>query len=160
MQIAATLMIDPELCVLDEPFSGLDPVNLRLIRKLIRERRRAGRCTILSTHQMNLVEKLCDRVGLIHRGKLVVYGEVNEVRRRYSLPEVRVALGGNLPELDGVVRSTAEGPGRWRLLLDRGASAQSILQQLLAAGTTVDRFERILAPIEDIFVQVVEGAAA
>ncbi len=160
VQIAATLMIDPELCVLDEPFSGLDPVNLRLIRKLIRERRRAGRCTILSTHQMNLVEKLCDRVGLIHRGKLVVYGEVNEVRRRYSLPEVRVALGGNLPELDGVVRSTAEGPGRWRLLLDRGASAQSILQQLLAAGTTVDRFERILAPIEDIFVQVVEGAAA
>ncbi len=158
VQIAATLMIEPELCVLDEPFAGLDPVNLRLIQDLIRERRLAGRSTILSTHQMNLVETLCDRVGLIHRGRLVVYGEVEEVRRQYSQPEVRVELGGPLPELPGVLRTVEEGSRRWRLLLSADYSSQQVLARLLESETPVSRFEKVLAPIEDIFVQVVGGA--
>src|SRR5688572_27961983 len=76
VQIASVLMNDPELCVLDEPTTGLDPVNVRLVQDLLHERRSRGRTTILSTHHMNQVETLCDRVALIHRGRLVVYGEV------------------------------------------------------------------------------------
>ena len=88
VQIAAVLLSDPELCVLDEPTTGLDPVNVRLVQDLLLERRRQGRTTILSTHQMNQVEALCDRVALINQGRLMVYGDVDEVRRRHSLPEV------------------------------------------------------------------------
>ncbi len=157
VQIATTLLVDPELCVLDEPFSGLDPVNLRLVQDLIRDRRRAGRATILSTHQMNLVETLCDRVGLIHQGKLMVYGEVTEVRQRYSLPEVRLELDGPLPELTGIDGATEEKPQHWRLLLEESCAPQDILRQLLERGVPVNAFSRVLAPIEDIFVHVVRG---
>ena len=90
VQIIATLFTEPEICVLDEPFSGLDPLNVRMVQDLIQELKEAGRTIILSTHRMNQVEVLCDRVALIHRGELMVYGEVGGVRERYSLPEVRV----------------------------------------------------------------------
>ena len=96
VQIASALLAEPELCVLDEPFSGLDPVNVRMVQELILDRRRAGRTTILSTHQMNMVETLCDRVALIDKGRLMVYGGVDEVRRRFSRPEVRVSAEGSL----------------------------------------------------------------
>src|SRR5690606_21542511 len=90
VQIASVLMCVPELGVLDEPKTGLEPVNVRLVQDFLFERRQQGRTTILSTHHMNQVEALCDRVALINRGRLVVYGAVDDVRRRHSLPEVRV----------------------------------------------------------------------
>ena len=113
VQIAAVLLSDPELCVLDEPTTGLDPVNVRLVQELLQERRRNGRTTILSTHQMNQVEALCDRIAMINRGQLMVYGEVDEVRRHHSLPEVRVHARGPLPAVPpSRARSTmAEGRG-------------------------------------------------
>ena len=117
VQIASTLLFEPELCVLDEPFAGLDPMNVRLVQDLIQDRRRAGQTTILSTHQMNMVEALCDRVALIHKGEVMIYGEVSDVRHRFSLPEVRVGLDGPLPAVEGVERSTRENDSTWRLLL-------------------------------------------
>ena len=156
VQIAATLLAEPELCVLDEPFSGLDPLNVRLVEQLIEERRHAGRTTVLSTHQMNQVEALCDRVALIDRGSLKVYGEVAEVRRRYSFPEVRVRLQGPLPAVAGVVRAEPEGDSTHRLLLEDGTEPPEILAALVRAGARVERFEPVLAPMEDIFVRVVE----
>jgi ABC-2 type transport system ATP-binding protein len=155
VQIATTLFTDPELCVLDEPFSGLDPVNVRLVQDLIQERRKAGRTTILSTHQMNQVEALCDRVALIHRGQLMVYGEVDEVRRRYSLPEVRVGLEGEPPALPVIEKAVREEDSTWRLLLHEGTEPREFLAELVRGGARVDRFERVLAPMEDIFIRVV-----
>jgi len=160
VQIAASLMTEPEVAILDEPFSGLDPVNVRLVKELIQERRQRGLTTILSTHQMNMVEELCDRVGLIHRGRLVLYGEVDEVRRRHSPPEVRISLGGELPRLEGAAEIHPEGERSWRLRLADPDGAARILRQLVEAGADVQRFERVLAPMEDIFISLVEGAAA
>ncbi len=160
IQIATTLLADPDLCVLDEPFSGLDPLNVRLVRDLIQERRRRGQTTILSTHQMNMVEALCDRVGLINKGRLVAYGEVAEVRRRYSLPEVRVGLQGELPTLHGVKSVVHEGDSTWRLLLDTGTEPHDVLSALVQAGVPVDRFEKVLAPMEDVFIRVVQEEQA
>jgi ABC-2 type transport system ATP-binding protein len=157
VQIAATLLSEPDLCVLDEPFSGLDPVNTALIRDLIAEIRDSGRTTILSTHQMSMVETLCDRVALLSDGRLVVYGEVNEVRRRYSAPEVRVTLEGPLPDLSGLERVVAESERTHRLLLAPNTDAQSVLSELVASGARVERFERVLAPMEDIFIRVVQN---
>ena len=160
VQIAATLLCEPELCVLDEPTTGLDPVNVRLVEDLIQERRRNGKTTILSTHQMNQVEELCDRVALIHKGRLMVYGEVNEVRQHYSLPEVRIRMEGAPPALPGIERATSEGDSSWRLLLRDGTRPSDVLAALVREGVAVDRFEKVLAPMEDIFVRVVQEGGA
>jgi ABC-2 type transport system ATP-binding protein len=156
VQIASALLVDPDLCVLDEPFAGLDPVNLRLIQELILERKAHGKTTILSTHQMSQVETLCDRVGLIHQGELMVYGGVDEVRRRFSLPEVRIDIEGELPSLDGVKQAFPENGTVWRLLLSPEVRADNILKQLVQLRVPVNRFEKVLAPLEDIFVRVVQ----
>jgi ABC-2 type transport system ATP-binding protein len=160
VQIAATLLADPQLCVLDEPFSGLDPVNVRLVEQLIEERRQRGKTTILSTHQMNQVEELCDRVALIHRGSLEVYGEVGEVRRRHSPHEVRVAIEGRLPGLNGVEHVVDEGGSTFRLSLHDGTEPRAILAQLVQAGAHLERFEKVLTPMEEIFIRVVQGGTA
>lgn len=159
VQIAATLLAEPDVCVLDEPSTGLDPVNVRLVEDLIRERRRSGKTTILSTHQMNTVESLCDRVALIHRGKLMVYGDVAEVRQRYSLPEVRVEIAGEPPAVPEVASATRDGEATWRLRLRDGTAPHEALRALIAAGARVDSFERILAPMEEIFIRVVQETA-
>jgi ABC-2 type transport system ATP-binding protein len=155
VQIASVLFTDPELCVLDEPTSGLDPVNVRLVQDLLLERRRNGRTTILSTHQMNQVEALCDRVALIHQGRLMVYGEVDEVRRGHSRPEVRVHARGSLPAVEGVTAVADEGEGVWRLMLPEGVAPSEVLGRLVHSGAVIDSFEPMLAPMEDIFLQVV-----
>jgi ABC-2 type transport system ATP-binding protein len=160
VQIASALLADPDICVLDEPTTGLDPVNVRLVQDLLEERRVQGRTTILSTHQMNQVEALCDRVALINKGQMMVYGEVDEVRRRHSRPEVRVHAAGPLPPLPNVAAITQEGEGEWRLLLSDGTPPHELLTTLVQRGAVIDRFEPVLAPMEDIFLHVVrEGGS-
>ena len=155
VQIAAVLLSDPELCVLDEPTTGLDPVNVRLVQELLLERRRNGRTTILSTHQMNQVEALCDRIAMINRGQLMVYGSVGEVRRDHSLPEVRVHARGPLPAVPAVASTIDDGGGSWRLMLAEGSAPSDALATLVGAGAVIDRFEPMLAPMEDIFLRIV-----
>jgi ABC-2 type transport system ATP-binding protein len=156
VQIASVLVADPDVCVLDEPTTGLDPVNVRLVQDLLQERRQHGRTTILSTHHMNQVEALCDRVALINQGQMMVYGEVDEVRRRHSLPEVRVHAKGPLPELVSLATVTHEGDGEWRLLLTDGTPPDQVLTALVQRGAMIERFEPVLAPMEDIFLRVVQ----
>ena len=160
VQIAATLLPEPDVCVLDEPTSGLDPVNVRLVDDLIRERRREGKTTILSTHQMNQVEDLCDRVALIHRGRLMVYGGVAEVRERHSLNEVSVRAPGPLPAVAGVESMTEVAPSSWRLRLTDGTAPAAVLAGLVGAGARVEAFDRVIAPMEEVFVRVVQEDAA
>jgi ABC-2 type transport system ATP-binding protein len=157
VQIAATLLGDPTLCVLDEPFSGLDPINVRLVQDIIHERRRRGWTTVLSTHQMNQVEALCDRVALINRGKLMVYGRVDEVRERYSSPEVLLRLDGEPPRVPGVSAVARSGNSDWRLRLEEGVAPTEVLRSLVRQGARVEHFERFLAPMEEIFIQVVQA---
>ena len=167
VQLAGTLLCEPELCVLDEPFSGLDPVNVRLVKDLILERKEAGLTTVLSTHQMSMVEELCDRVALIHDGCLVVDGPVAEVRREHSPLEVDVILFGGLPELSQVHSVSpmpprfgqAEGASCLRLGLTSGTRPSDVIAQLLEAGCRVEHFEQVLAGMEDVFLHAV-GAAA
>ena len=160
VQIASVLMSDPELCVLDEPTTGLDPVNVRMVQDLLLERRQRGRTTILSTHHMNQVEALCDGVALINKGRLVVYGTVDEVRRRHSLPEVRVYGSGVLPRVPEISGVVDEAAGVWRLMLSDGTGPADALTALVRAGARIDRYEPMLAPMEDIFLRVVREEAA
>jgi ABC-2 type transport system ATP-binding protein len=160
VQIAAILLSDPELCVLDEPTTGLDPVNVRLVQSLLVERRNHGRTTILSTHQMNQVETLCDRVALIDQGRLMVYGEVDEVRRRYSHPDVIVHASASLPQVPSVTTSAGGGDGVWRVTPAEHASYAQVLSDLVSAGAQITRYEPILAPMEEIFLRVVQERVA
>ena len=155
VQIAACLMTDPELCVLDEPFSGLDPVNVALVTDLIEERRAGGRTTVLSTHMMHQVEALCDRVALIHRGSLVVYGPLDEIRRRYSPHEVIVWTAMDLAAHG--VRATQYKAGGWRVELPPSATPAGYLQELVRNGVLIDRYEPLVARMDEIFVSLVGG---
>lgn len=160
IQIASILLSDPELCVLDEPTTGLDPVNVRLVQALLMERRQNGRTTILSTHQMNQVEALCDRIALINKGQLTEYGRVDEVRRRHSKHEVRVRARAPLPQVPEVSTVIPEGDDVWRLMLSDGVAPAEVLASLVQAGTAIDRFEPMLAPMEDIFLRIVQEGQA
>lgn len=160
VQIAATLMNEPQFCVLDEPFSGLDPVNVALVKELIGERRAKGQTTVLSTHMMHQVEALCDRVALIHRGALMVYGALADIRRQYSGTEV-VIRADREPVVDGLADGLAQlGEGRWRAKLANGTAPHRYLEGLHRAGVVVDHFEPIVATMDEIFLRVVgEGNA-
>jgi ABC-2 type transport system ATP-binding protein len=153
VQIAACLMSDPELCVLDEPFSGLDPVNVALVTDLIEERRASGLTTLLSTHLMHQVEALCDRVALIHRGRLVVYGDLEEIRRRYSPHEVVVWTSMDLGELG--VDAIRGANGSWRVSLPQTETVAGYLHELVRSGVLIDRYEPLVARMDDIFVSLV-----
>ncbi len=159
IQIAGALMTDPELVVLDEPFSGLDPVNTELVKNLIEERRSEGRSTILSTHMMNQVELVCDRVALVNGGELMVYGELNQVRQDYSSPEARIQIDGELPELEEIERVTTESPGVHHLAIRNGHEPPAVLAKLIAKGAVVRRFEEVIATMDEIFIRVVKEAA-
>ena len=155
VQIAACLMTDPELCVLDEPFSGLDPVNVALVTDLIEERRASGKTTVLSTHMMHQVEALCDRVALIHRGRLVVYGRLDEIRQRYSPNEVIIWTATDLLAMG--VRATEHKAGGWRVELPPSETPAGYLNELVRNGVPVDRYEPLVARMDEIFVTLVGG---
>ena len=153
---------DPELCVLDEPTTGLDPVNVRLVQDLLLERRRNGRTTILSTHQMNQVEALCDRVAMINKGQLMVYGAVDEVRRRSLAargPRPRPRPAARRAAAVAIVIDESDG-GLARHAGGRQRAVGRCWPRSSRAGARIDRFEPMLAPMEDIFLRVVrEGRA-
>lgn len=153
VQLAATLQSEPALCILDEPFSGLDPVSTVVVREMIDSLRRAGQTVILSTHQMAMVESLCDRVGLLFQGKLLEYGAVSDVRRRHSQIEVRVGAP-TLPSLLTAARVETDADGTFRIALEPGQTPAQLLSQLVHAGTQVSRFEPVLASMEEIFIRI------
>jgi ABC-2 type transport system ATP-binding protein len=169
VQLVGTLLHEPDLVVLDEPFSGLDPLNARMVKDMILTLKREGRLVVLSTHQMDQVEELCDRIVMIDRGKRVLYGTVREIKKTYT-EEIRNATGrGNVVVIDGegafasmpgVLASEAVG-GAHRLTLDPALKPETFLQAALASGCTVARFEAAPAPLEEIFVHVAsKGEAA
>ena len=104
IQFLATIIHDPQLLILDEPFAGLDPVNTQLLKEIILELRSRGKAIILSTHMMNEVEALCDRILMIHKGRTVLYGELAEIKSRYRNNSVFLKFDGTLDEIEGVVR--------------------------------------------------------
>ena len=159
VQIAGTLLHDPSIVVMDEPFSGLDPINTVFIKDVLRERSRAGGIVILSTHQMPLVESLCDRVAMINQGRLVLYGDLEEIRRSQGAASVLVGADGALGSLPVVDRVEKHG-GLSRVFLRPGARPRDLMDLLVERGIAVEHFEVMRAPVEEIFVRTVEAANA
>ena len=159
IQFAATLVHRPALVVLDEPFAALDPINVGLIKDIVRQRRQQGTTFILSTHQMNQVEELCDHVVMIHQGRVALEGRLSEVKRRFQSNSVLLACEPFPTTLSEVERVEERGDHR-QLYLRNGADPQRLLVQLLALGIKVERFEIATPTLEEVFIQVVQGKAA
>jgi len=157
-QIIAAIAHRPELLVIDEPFTGLDPVNTRLVKELMRDLRDQGTTILMSTHQMHQVEALCDRILLIDGGRNVLYGALDEIRRRYAGDALLVRAAGELPPLPGT-RQASTGNGAVRLILEGDTKPRDVLERLVAAQVEIERFEIALPSLEEVFVQAVEGGA-
>jgi ABC-2 type transport system ATP-binding protein len=156
-QLIAALLHEPDLLVIDEPFSGLDPVNTRLIKDMIKEQAAAGRTVIMSTHQMYQVEALCDRIVLIDHGRSVLYGPVSQIKRDFAANALVVEATGDLTGLPQVLDARQE-DGAWRLSLQTGADPQQVLRALLERpGVKIDRYELAEPSLDDIFITVVTG---
>jgi ABC-2 type transport system ATP-binding protein len=154
VQLCTALIGEPKLLILDEPFSGLDPLNTQLFEDILRERRAAGTTVLLSTHQMNKVEEQCDRALMINRGHMVLYGTVREIRRRYSDHAVLVRTHADPRPVPGV-RSVERFDGDLKLTLEETTTPQTVLRGLLEQGIEFESFALATMPLEDIFVKVV-----
>ncbi|MFW5940561.1 MAG: ABC transporter ATP-binding protein [Chloroflexota bacterium] len=155
-QFVAATMHDPDLIIIDEPFSGLDPVNTRLIKNLIYRMRDRGAGIIMSTHQMHQVEEMCQRILLINHGRRVLYGPLDEIRSRFSSNVVDVSLRGTPQTIRGVQKITAAENGNYRLLLEEKALPEEVLQTLVHdPQLVVERFERVQISLDEIFIRVV-----
>jgi ABC-2 type transport system ATP-binding protein len=163
VQIVGTLLHEPEVVILDEPFTGLDPLNARMVKELIAALKREGRLVVLSTHQMDQVEELCDRIVMIDRGRRVLYGTVREIKKRYA-EEIRASSGhrnvvvvegeGEFATLPGVSEAVALG-GALKLTLSPDLRPERFLERAIAGGMTITHFEAAPTPLEEIFVHVV-----
>ena len=158
-QIINTILHRPELVIIDEPFTALDPINTQMVRELMRELREQGTTIIMSTHQMHQVEELCDRILLIDDGHDVLYGGLDAIRHRFSGHAALVRVTGELPIIPGVQQVMAHN-NVTRLNLAADTAPQDVLQALVAEGVIVERFEIALPTLDEIFIRVVENGEA
>ena len=155
-QVIATLLHQPELLIVDEPFSGLDPVNTQMVKDLLVEQHQQGVTIILCSHQMHQVEELCQRIVLIDHGRVMLYGSLDEIRHRFSGNAVLVRTSAELPGLPGVERVEPVN-GAFKLHLAPGTDPQQILQAFVARKLPVEQFEVAMPDLDEIFIRVVQG---
>jgi len=158
VQFVASILHHPDLVVLDEPFSGLDPVNQDMLRQVIGDLKREGAAVLLSSHRMNLVEELCDRIFLIHRGRRVLYGNLEEIKEAHGEYTVQLRFSGDGTALAGLaaVCDLQLADGRAEFTLSRETSPDAFVRSLPESieirALSVDR-----PPLHDIFVRTIEG---
>jgi ABC-2 type transport system ATP-binding protein len=159
IQFIATLLHDPGLVVMDEPFSGLDPVNATLLQDALLELKANGKAILFSTHRMDQVEKLCDSICLIDSGQAVLSGKVREIKSRYERNHVIVEFEGSAEFLKSDEVAEANNySGHAEITLKPRGDAQKLLHQA-AAMATIYRFELVEPSLEEIFIQTVGGKA-
>lgn len=158
-QFAATILHDPELIIIDEPFSGLDPVNTLLIKELIFEMKAQGKTVIMSTHMMHQVEAMAGRMLMVNRGHRVLYGPVDEIRKQYAAHALYIGGTGDWAALPFAERVTYDEEERANLVMLReGVTPDEALRMIAGnPGLHVERFEVALPSLDDIFIEVVEG---
>jgi ABC-2 type transport system ATP-binding protein len=163
IQFAVTVLHDPDLIIIDEPFSGLDPVNTLVLKDLLLEFRDKGGTIVMSTHQMWQVEEMCNRLLMIHKGQQKLYGAVDDIRKQYAQNAVIVEGTGNWSALPGVakIEPTENGRKGAMLYLQPNSTPEQLLTALVATPDThIERFELAVPSLNDIFIRVVEGQAS
>ena len=157
IQFIATLLHDPGLVVMDEPFSGLDPVNTTLLQDALLELKSQGKAILFSTHRMDQVEKLCDAICLIDNGVAVLSGTMREIKSRYERNHVIVEFDGSADFLKSEEIETANNySGHAEIKLRPHGDAQKLLREATSAAT-IYRFELVEPSLEEIFIETVGG---
>ena len=159
IQFITAVLHDPELLILDEPFSGLDPVNVELLKEIVLELKRSGKTIIFSTHQMEVAEKICDDICLLNRSEKVFEGSLREIKRSFGRNSVAVRCEGGDGVLDdpALVSKVVRHADEAQALLAPGADAQALLNRLIASGANIGKFEMIEPSLNDIFITKVTG---
>ena len=159
IQFIATLLHEPGLIVMDEPFSGLDPVNAVLMERTLLELKDQGKAILFSTHRMDQVEKLCDSICLINNGQAVLKGNLREIKATYERNRVIVEFQGSSAFLNSAEIAEAKNfSGHAEIKLKPNGDAQKLLHEA-AAAATIYRFELVEPSLEEIFIQTVGGKA-
>lgn len=165
IQFVSTILHSPELVILDEPFSGLDPVSAGLLKQIVQELRQQNKTIVFSTHLMEQAEELCDEICLINRGHQILGGSVREIKRGFGWRYVAID-GENFEDVLNVhpsVRQVTRGRDHVEVTLEDQADPQLLLQHLLAKGARITRFELVAPSLNEIFIESVKrtnGSAA
>jgi ABC-2 type transport system ATP-binding protein len=158
IQFIATVIHEPRLLILDEPFSGFDPVNAALLKDEILELKKAGTTILLSTHRMESVELLCDQVAMIHKSKKILDGSIREIKSRFRPLEIRASLQQLNQELPDAWKIEASEEGKVDLLIPlNGQSPNQLLRELMTFGEVIS-FQERFPSMEEIFIQQVNAS--
>jgi ABC-2 type transport system ATP-binding protein len=160
IQFIASLLHDPDLIIMDEPFSGLDPVNASLLMDTLLDLRSQGKAILFSTHRMDQVEKLCDSIALISQGRLVLHGAMREVKSRYPANRIQINFSGDKSFLEHPAIASAKNYGGLAEIkladsVDSATAAQEVLAYAVAPGTRISRFDLSEPTLEEIFIDTV-----
>jgi ABC-2 type transport system ATP-binding protein len=161
VQFITAVLHDPDLLILDEPFSGLDPINVELLKEIVLDLKRSGKTIIFSTHQMEVAEKICDDICLLNRSQKVLEGSLREIKSSFGRNSVAVrCVGGNgVLEDPALVSKLVNHADEAQALLAPGADAQVLLRRLIDSGAVVEKFEMVEPSLNDIFItKVTENA--
>lgn len=157
VQLAAALIHEPELLVLDEPFAGLDPIGVETMAEVLRDASQKGAAVLFSSHQLDLVEDICEDVAIIHKGRVVKAGAVDEIKDRSPVRHLEVELADPsirlIDQIEGVIRAKHDG-GRQSLLVKADVDVRSVLGEALASGQ-VRRFVYTTPSLSEIFLETV-----
>jgi len=161
IQFIAAIIHNPDLIIVDEPFSGLDPVNTKVVKSILLEHKKAGKTIILSTHMMEQAQSLCDRILMINKGSVVLYDTVGSIRKEHRNNSVILEFEGDPEALTGIdsIHRIAEHGTFVELFLKEGEDAQSLLVELVKR-VEVLRFEQSIPSLNDIFIGIVEGGTS
>ncbi len=160
VQFIGTIMHSPDLIIMDEPFSGLDPINAKFLKDVLLELKRKGKTIILSTHLMDQAEKLCDEICLINSGKVVVKGALSEVKRKHRHNSVLLEYAGDASFIEGLpfVKGINDYGNYMEIVLTEKAEPQQLFKAVAASELSVKKFEAAETSLNEIFIDIVGGA--
>jgi len=161
IQFITAVIHDPDVLILDEPFSGLDPVNVELMKEIVLDLKREGKTIIFSTHQMEVAEKICDDICLLNRSRKVFEGSLREIKSSFGRNSVAVRCEGGDGVLDdpALVSKLVRHADEAQALLASGADAQTLLKRLIDSGAVIGKFEMVEPSLNDIFITKVTEPA-
>ena len=155
IQFITTILHDPEFLILDEPFSGLDPINTDILKEIILELKSQGKIIILSTHLMDFAERLCDHIALIEQGKLILHGSLSEIKTRFAKKNILITCEEDLMFLKelGIAESVIDNGNEKSIKLKNGEEPQELLRQLVQRNIKIKKFAADEISLHEIFIE-------
>lgn len=159
IQFIATVLHDPEFIILDEPFSGLDPINTNLLKEIILEKKKEGKVIIFSTHLMEFAEKMCDHIAMIDCGKIILSGSMNEIKSKYAQRNVSLNYEGDISFLNNnpMIKKISDFGNTTGIELKEASQTKELLKLLVDNNVNVKRFDANEISLHEIFIKLAGG---